>query len=70
MKIMFKKTEAPFGSLDFGESFVIDGCVYIKTEPNLQQQLPSYGCGLDDGHLRYFKGEDYVHPITMEAREV
>ena len=69
MKISFKSTEASFASLDFGDSFIIDGIAYVKTEPNLQQQLPSYGCSLEDGHLRYFKGEDYVHPINLEVIE-
>lgn len=69
MKISFKSTEVSFGSVNFGETFVIDGIVYIKTEPILQQELPSFGCCLEDGHLRYFKGEDYVHPINMEVIE-
>lgn len=70
MKISFKSTEVTFASVHNGESFVTDGIVYIKTEPDLQQQLPSYGCSIEDGHLRYFKGQDYVHPIKMEVIEI
>lgn len=70
MKISFKSLEVTFASVNFGETFVIDGIVYIKTEPNLQQKLPCLGCSLEDGHLRYFEGSDYVHPINMEVIEI
>lgn len=75
MKVNFKSTEATYGSLNFGETFVIDGIVYVKTVPSLHQNgipydLPSFGCSLEDGSLRYFRVEDYVHPINMEVIEI
>lgn len=69
MKISFKSTEVSFASVNFGETFAADGNVHIKTEPNLQQELTSFGCCLEDGSLKYFKEADYVHPINMEVIE-
>lgn len=70
MKISFKSTEITFASVNPGETFTADGVTYIKTEPDIQQDMPCFGCDLDSGYLRYFKGGDYVHPINMEVIEV
>lgn len=70
MKISFKSTEVSFASVNFGETFATDGIVYMKTEPDMRMGIPSFGCSLEDGHLRCFEGADYVHPINMEVIEV
>jgi len=70
VKISFKNTKVSFASVNPGETFAsADGEVYIKTEPDTQRDMPCFGCSLDSGYLRHFKGDEYVHSINMEVIE-